>query len=175
MGAASAKQFAQPDFPSRVERVQIMRKMLILSAVVATALCISVGASAADKPVALKCPVSGGPATKDHSVAYKDGKVYFCCDNCPKKFAADTAKYATKANVQLVTTGQYKQVKCPLSGEAVNPKAHIKVAGVTVEFCCNDCKGKVKEAKKGEKIDLVFSDDAFKKGFEKVKADDSKK
>jgi len=151
-----------------------MRKMVILSAVVATALCVSVGASAADKG-GLKCPVSGQPATKDHAVAYKDGQVYFCCDNCPKKFAADTAKYATKANAQLVVSGQYKQVKCPLSGEAVNPKAHIKVAGVTVEFCCNDCKGKVKEAKKGEKIDLVFSDDAFKKGFEKVKADDSKK
>ena len=92
-----------------------------------------------------------------------------------KAFAANTAKYATKANVQLVVSGQYKQVKCPLSGEAVNPKAHSKVAGVTVSFCCNDCKAKVKEAKKGEKVNLVFSDDAFKKGFEKVKAEDAKK
>ncbi len=143
------------------------------------ALCIGVGANGADKDKAdksgLKCPVSGGPATKDHAVAYKDGQVYFCCDNCPKKFAADTAKYAAKANAQLVSTGQYKQVKCPISGEAVDAKQHLKVAGMTVEFCCPDCKAKVKAAKRDAKIDLVFSDDNFKKAFEKAKADDAKK
>jgi YHS domain-containing protein len=155
-----------------------MRKTAYLGVMLSVALCIGVSADGADKPdkAALKCPVSNQPATKDHAVAYKDGQVYFCCDNCPKKFAADTAKYAPKANAQLVASGQYKQVNCPLSGEAVNPKEHLKVAGVTVEFCCKDCKGKVKEAKKMDaKVNLVFSDDAFKKGFEKVKADDSKK
>jgi YHS domain-containing protein len=153
-----------------------MRKMSYLGVVLSVALCLGVSVQGADKPEkgAPKCPVSGKAISKDHAVAYKDGQVYFCCENCPKAFKADTAKYATKANVQLVATGQYKQVKCPLSGEAVNPKAHLKVAGLTVEFCCNDCKGKVKEAKKGEKVDLVFSDDAFKKGFEKSKAEDKK-
>ena len=153
-----------------------MRKLSYLGVILSVALCLGVSVDGADKPQkgGLKCPVSGQPATKDHAVAYKDGQVYFCCDNCPKKFAADTAKYATKANAQLVVSGQYKQVKCPLSGEAVNPKSHLKVAGVTVEFCCNDCKGKVKEAKKDEKVNLVFSDDAFKKGFEKAKAEDKK-
>jgi YHS domain-containing protein len=151
-----------------------MRKMTFLAALAAVAFCFSVTANAADAP-ALKCPVSGKPATKDHAASYKEGQVYFCCENCPKAFAANTAKYATKANVQLVVSGQYKQVKCPLSGEAINPDAHSKVAGVTVSFCCNDCKAKVKEAKKGEKVNLVFSDDAFKKGFEKAKTDDAKK
>ena len=153
-----------------------MRKMSYLGVVLSVALCLGVSVQGADKPEkgAPKCPVSGKAINKDHAVAYKDGQVYFCCENCPKAFKADTAKYATKANVQLVATGQYKQTKCPLSGEAVNPQSHLKVAGVTVEFCCNDCKGKVKEAKKGAKVDLVFSDDAFKKGFEKVKADEKK-
>jgi YHS domain-containing protein len=153
-----------------------MRKMSYLGVMLSLALCIGLTAQGADKADkgAPKCPVSGNAISKDHAVAYKDGQVYFCCEKCPKAFQADTAKFATKANVQLVATGQYKQVKCPLSGEAVNPKAHLKVAGLTVEFCCNDCKGKVKEAKRDAKVNLVFSDDAFKKGFEKDKADDKK-
>lgn len=154
-----------------------MLKTTILGLILSVSLCIGVNANGADKADknALKCPVSNQPIKdKTHAVAYKDAQVYFCCPNCPKAFAANTAKYATKANAQLVSTGQYKQVKCPLSGEAVNAKQHLKVAGVTVEFCCPDCKGKVKEAKKGDKLDLVFSDEAFKKGFEKVKADDKK-
>jgi hypothetical protein len=156
-----------------------MRKTVYLGLMLSLALCIGVGANGADKPKKDKsgphCPVSNAPITeKTHAVAYKDAQLYFCCDNCPKKFAADTAKYAAKANAQLVATAQYKQVKCPLSGEAVDAKQHLKVAGMTVEFCCPDCKAKVKEAKKDAKVDLVFSDEAFKKGFEKVKADEKK-
>src|SRR5678815_1334635 len=63
----------------------------------------------------IKCPVSGKAAT-ENSVDYKGGKVYFCCENCPKAFSADSKKFATKANAQLVATGQVKQEKCPLSG-----------------------------------------------------------
>ena len=93
---------------------------LSLSAAVVACLCFCLSANAADE-AKLTCPVSGKAATKDHAAKYKEGQVYFCCDNCPKAFEANTKKYATKANVQLVSTGQYKQTKCPLSGEALNP------------------------------------------------------
>ena len=112
------------------------------------------------------CPVSGQPALQDKTAEYKNGKVYFCCGNCPGAFAKDTAKYATKANQQLVATGQATQVKCPLSGTKLNPDTTVTVGDVKVQFCCNNCKGKVSEAKGDAQAELVFSDKAFEKGFE---------
>jgi uncharacterized C2H2 Zn-finger protein len=141
---------------------------LTLSTVAVLSLCFCVTANAADAPE-LKCPVSGHPASKEHAVKYKDGEVYLCCDKCPAAFKADTKKYAVKANEQLVSSGQYKQVKCPLSGEDINPAASAKVAGINVAFCCDNCKGKVAKLKGKARADMVFSDAAFAKAFEKNK------
>jgi YHS domain-containing protein len=114
-----------------------------------------------------KCPVAGSkPAKAGTEVDYKGAKLFFCCQNCPKAFAKNKEKYAAKANLQLVATKQAKEVKCPLSGQDLNPETAIEVAGVKVCFCCNNCKGKVAKAKGDEQIDLVFSDAAFEKGFE---------
>src|SRR5436190_17122099 len=113
----------------------------------------------------IKCPLSGKAAT-ENSVDYKGGKVYFCCENCPKSF--DAKKHGTKANAQLVATGQAKQDKCPLSGGKINPDTAITVAGAKVAFCCEKCQGKVKEAKGDEQLTLVFSDAAFEKAGFKV-------
>src|SRR5262245_58810655 len=69
----------------------------------------------------VKCVVAGTKDAKlDKSAEYKGGKVFFCCDNCPKAFASDKAKFATKANFQLVATGQTKQGACPLSGRELD-------------------------------------------------------
>ena len=119
------------------------------------------------------CPVSGKEALETESVAYKEAKVYFCCPNCPKAFEKDTAKFAAKANHQLVGTQQYKEVKCPLTGRQLNPDTAIEVSGVEVAFCCNNCKGKAEKAEGDEQIALIFSDANFKKGYEK--ADKEKK
>lgn len=140
---------------------------------------LAVGVIAADdkkeEKFSAKCPVSGKDALEDKSVAYKGGKVYFCCAGCPDAFKKDTAKFASKANQQLVATKQASQAKCPLSGGKLNPETKIDVAGTDVCFCCNNCKGKV-EAKTGDdQIDLVFSDAAFKKAFEVKKAKKSGK
>lgn len=119
---------------------------------------------------AAKCPVSGGKIKEASTVAYKGGKVYFCCDNCPKKFSAETAKFATKANHQLAVTRQVRCVKCPISGRDLNKETTIRVAGARVTFCCNNCKGKAEAAKGTEQLALLFSDAAFKKGFKAPKA-----
>lgn len=118
-----------------------------------------------------KCPVSGAKAKDGTAVDYKGGKVYFCCNNCPKKFESDTEKFSVKANQQLVATGQAKQVKCPLSGGKINPEASCEVGGVEVHFCCNNCKGKVEKAEGDDQAKLVFSDKAFAKGFKVEKKD----
>jgi len=107
-------------------------------------------------------------AKADKSVEYKGGKVYFCCDNCPKAFEKDKEKHAAKANHQLVATAQAKQAKCPLSGGELNKDTEITINGAKVQFCCNMCKGKVEKASDTEKLDLVFSDKAFEKAEFKV-------
>lgn len=139
-----------------------------LSVMLCAVFAIGLAAFAADDKKEFKatCPVSGQPAKQDKTADYKGGKVYFCCGDCPKAFEKDTAKFATKANAQLAATGQATQVKCPLSGAKLNPDATAEVSGVKVTFCCNMCKGKVNDAKGDEKIDLVFKDSAFAKGFE---------
>jgi YHS domain-containing protein len=116
-----------------------------------------------------KCPVSGKECKEDTGVDYKGAKVYFCCNNCPKAFAADKAKYAAKANMQLVATGQAKEVKCPLSGKDLNTETKIQVSGVDVCFCCNNCKGAVSKLTGDDQIKKVFSDEAFEKAFEVTK------
>jgi YHS domain-containing protein len=144
-----------------------------LTIVCSAVLAIGLAAYAAEekaKEFKATCPLSGKAALQDKTADYKGGKVYFCCENCPKAFAADTAKYATKANQQLAATGQTTQTKCPLSGGKLNPEAVVEVGGVKVSFCCNDCKGKVAAAKGDAQADLVFSDAAFGKGFEVKKA-----
>jgi YHS domain-containing protein len=119
-----------------------------------------------------KCVVSGGPAKEDKTVDYKGGKVYFCCENCPKAFEKDVKKFATKANMQLVATGQAKQAKCPLSGGKLNPEKTVKVGGVEVQFCCENCQGKVAKTEGDAQHELVFSDAAFEKaGFAVPKAE----
>lgn len=104
----------------------------------------------------------------EHAVDYRDGKVFFCCKGCPKKFAKDTSKFATQANHQLVTTGQYIQKACPFSGSEIDEEQSSEVGGVEVKYCCGNCKSKVESAPDDEaKANLVFSEKAFENGFSK--------
>ena len=113
----------------------------------------------------VKCVVNAKANAKStNAVDYKGGKVFFCCQNCPKAFEKDTAKFAASANHQLVATGQAKQVKCPFTGGKINEATAIEVNGVKVAFCCEKCQGKAKES--SEQVDLIFNDKAFEKGFE---------
>lgn len=115
----------------------------------------------------VKCFVNPKAAAKAaNAVDYRGGKVFFCCMNCPKAFSADTAKFAAKANHQLVATGQAKQAKCPFSGEDIDAGTKIDVAGASVAFCCDMCKAKASESK--EQVELIFNDKAFEKAGFKV-------
>jgi YHS domain-containing protein len=128
---------------------------------------------AKDKCVA-KCPISGEDISKDASIDYKGGKLYFCCMGCAGKFKDSVAKYQAKANEQLVMTGQFKQVGCPLTGGKVNPATKIKVAGVDVGFCCGGCQGKVKKATAEKQAEIVFVT-GFDKAFALKKEEDKEK
>lgn len=120
----------------------------------------------------VKCVVADKAANPEKSAEYKGGKVFFCCGNCAGKFAADSKKFAVKANHQLVASKQFGQKVCPFSGGDLNPETAVKLAGVSVAFCCNNCKGKVESAETdAEKLEMVFSDKPFEKGFAKKKSE----
>ena len=145
---------------------QLLAVTLIASVLVAALGALSIAEDEAEG-YAVTCPVSGKEIDKEVKVDYKDGQVFFCCPGCPGPFKRDTAKFAAFANAQLVATGQYQAKACPITGKKINPETAVVVAGVKVAFCCNDCKGKVEKAEGPAKIELVFNDKAFEKGFEK--------
>jgi YHS domain-containing protein len=149
-----------------------MKRMIQGSLVLAIALVAGYSVSADKAEFEATCPVSGKPAKITSAVDYKGAKIYLCCDGCPKAFAANTAKYATKANHQLYQTGQAKEVKCPIAGKDLNPATAIAVSGKKVAFCCNNCKGKVAKLEGDAQVELVFNDKAFAKAFEVVKPKD---
>ncbi|MCC6475234.1 MAG: hypothetical protein IT514_15985 [Burkholderiales bacterium] len=147
---------------------------MLMAALAVVGLVVAASINAEDKadPLAgLKCPVSGKKINPEAKVAYKEGHVYFCCEGCPNAFKENTAKFAAKANHQLVASGQYSAKACPIAGKKINPETAIDVAGVKVAFCCNGCKGKATKVEGDDQIALLFSDQAFEKGFEKAKSE----
>jgi YHS domain-containing protein len=121
-------------------------------------------ATRAAESAAASCPVSGKKAGKV-STAYHGGEIYFCCKKCLKAFKQDQEKFSTKANQQLVMTGQVSQQKCPITGRKIKSGTELKVGGIDVAFCCKNCRKQVDEAGADDQLELVFSNEAFGKGF----------
>lgn len=102
------------------------------------------------------------------SVDHRDGKVFFCCPGCVKKWNKDPSKFESMANFQLVKTGQFKQTACPISGGDVDEEQFSEIDGVKVYFCCGNCKAKAEAAADdAAKRDLLFGEKLFEKGFAK--------
>ncbi|HEX5472918.1 MAG TPA: YHS domain-containing protein [Lacipirellulaceae bacterium] len=145
-------------------------RWLVMSLSAAMLLAVS-GLQAAQEESATKefkatCPVSGKAASEDHVVKLKNGdKVYFCCDNCPKAFKAHPKKYTAQVNRQLLETGQVVQVACPFTGKPVNKDTLVDVGEAKAGFCCKNCAAKYAKADDAQKLKLMFSPAAFKKGF----------
>jgi YHS domain-containing protein len=154
----------------------IKHTLLTLSLITATLI-----ASDDPKGKTITCVVSGDEINKseledhDHST-YRDGKVYFCCGGCKMDFDESPKKFASKANFQLVSTGQYTQTACPVNnGKIHTEKAKKKlkkvtVNGMEVDLCCPGCLKKYNKA--SDKFALIFSDKGYEKGFS---SKDSKK
>lgn len=142
-------------------------RVRMLGVALAVGALLAVGSVRGDEDKAapeLKCPVSGKTATKDHAVDFDGGKVYFCCDNCPKAFAANPKKFAAKAHLQMLETGQLKQKACPLTGNPVNEKMIVEIDGQKVGLCCGNCKKKIDAMTPDQKTKALFTD--ISKGFE---------
>lgn len=120
-----------------------------------------------DKMEGVACPVMAQATAKStKSADYRGGKVYFCCDKCLNAFQTEPEKYAVNANRQLVQTGQFEQVACPITGNPVNSAQTEEVGGVPVSFCCGGCKGRVANAADdAAKAGMIFTSAAFEKGY----------
>ena len=73
-----------------------------------------------------------------------------------------------KANLELVKSGEAKQVKCPFTGGPMNESKEVSVNDVDVNFCCGRCLAKAEQAEGDEQLVLLFGPTAFAKGFEKA-------
>lgn len=126
--------------------------------------------SLADQPPeGTMCPVSEEAVDAEVTADYRGATVYFCCEDCQKSFHEDPAKYAGRANLQLVMTKQFEQKACPLTGRPKRSDKTVAIEGVDVQFCCGNCLKKVEGADDDGKVKLAFEDAAFDKGFEKAK------
>ncbi len=130
--------------------------------------------AAKSEAMVLKCPVSGHPANREAAAKYKNAQVYFCCSDCIPAFKENTEKYRLKANQQLVLSGEYEQIACPLTGAKFNPGVKIKVGDVGVAFCCKNCQAKVAKVDAAEQCKLVFGE-GFEKAFALAKVNKEKK
>jgi len=115
----------------------------------------------------VKCPVSGKAVKADKTVDFGGGKVYFCCENCPKAFAKDTDKFKAKANHQLAQTGQLTQKACPVSGHDTKAGNEVTIDGVKVGMCCEKCKAKIEAMSADDQMKAVFND--VSKSYETAK------
>ena len=80
-----------------------MKFRMLLVAFAAVALLASYSLSVAEDKAPgpdVKCPVSGAKVNPKATVDYNGGKVYFCCEKCPKEFAKDHTAFhiVTKVN-----------------------------------------------------------------------------
>ena len=123
----------------------------------------------------ITCVVSGDEINKselsDHEFSsYREGKVYFCCGGCKMDFDKAPKKFSSKANFQLVSSGQYVQTACPVnSGKIHTERAKknlkkVEISGMEVDLCCPGCLKKYN--KSNDKFSLLFSDKGYEKGFE---------
>lgn len=135
-----------------------MKTRLSIAAFAVLALVVGNYLRAADEKPALKCPVSGKAVDATKTVDFNGGKVAFCCENCPKAFNANSKKFAGKANLQLVQSGQLKQVKCPLTGRPMAADKVVEIEGAKIAVCCGNCLAKATKAAGDDQINLLLSD-----------------
>ena len=144
----------------------IMKK--ITSFIVSSIAILSLSLASNEKDTV--CPISGEKIKGSKiKTEYKDGSVSFCSESCKVDFTKNIKKYSTQGNFQLVSTGQYMQTNCPVTGRKLkkkskNPKI-VNINNKEVELCCGGCMKKASKMTDTEKFEFLFSDKSLKKGY----------
>jgi len=129
----------------------IMKKQCMAAATVIALTMIVTTSRAKDRERAMahklpNCPVMGEEIDFSVSTDTKDGPVYFCCPKCIRKFNENPSKYSEEVGEQRTVLASMPkvQVKCPVSGEPIDPTAFAEVGGKKIYACCNKCAAKIK-------------------------------
>jgi YHS domain-containing protein len=117
--------------------------------------------ASAAKPINTVCPVSGKPVDAQFTVAFEGKTVGFCCNNCPKTFEKEPAKFKDKIKADAAPAtpvaaadkkatdapagSKPNNTLCPRKNTPVNPELVLAYDGKIVGLCCQECFGKFKE------------------------------
>lgn len=97
------------------------------------------GAAAAEKKP--MCPVMDEPIDPKVYVRYQGKRVYMCCNDCIAEFKKDPEKYAAKIKAQWDAMPAHRiQVKCPVTGAAVNSAVFVETPHMDIYFKDEDAK-----------------------------------
>jgi YHS domain-containing protein len=152
----------------------VMKKCWMAAFVCVVGLLVAKGFSAPaaesgnKKKFLATCPVTGKPAIEKSFLELPDGngKIYFCCDNCPKTYEANPKRFRIQLHHQLVETGQEVEVACPICGKPGSADFTVESGAAKVSFCGAKCLAKYNEAKSDTaKLKLVFNSAAMRKSF----------
>ena len=120
-----------------------MKKLRTLVSI-GVSMVISLGIALGDdalKPKNAKCPISGEDIDSGQISIYTKA-VGVCCKKCLAKFEKDPSAYVAK--VAKIKAGKTVNTKCPISGEDVDAKQTVALAGANVGLCCKKCAAKFK-------------------------------
>ncbi len=103
-----------------------------------------VGAATAPAPASSleqkTCPVTGKPATKEHFLDFRGLTIHFCSAACIEKFRDAPGEYLPIVYRQIHP--QQVQVRCPVTGAAIDGTTHVEHAGRRIGFCGPACAAK---------------------------------
>lgn len=83
------------------------------------------------------CPVCGKPVDRDFSVTHEGQKVYFASRRCIETFKNTPESYLVE--VYLEVYPQQVQVKCPVTGNPIDPQVFTEFKGRRIYYCCTSC------------------------------------
>ncbi|MEM7810102.1 MAG: hypothetical protein AAF532_01310 [Planctomycetota bacterium] len=105
------------------------------------------------------------PASADFPLRFKQGWIYFSSAENRATYETDPGEYEHVANFQIVRTGQYVQLACPLSGEPPDEDfGSVTVDGLKVAVLCPECAKGLQNAPLDEQIFSLFEPAAFRDG-----------
>lgn len=83
------------------------------------------------------CPVCGKPVGKNLSVNHEGLKVYFSSEECIEAFKKAPERFLVEVYLQVYP--QQVQVKCPVTGNPIDPQVSAEFKGRRIYYCCASC------------------------------------
>lgn len=102
------------------------------------------------------CPVSNEPIDGKTFVRYQGQRVYMCCSDCTAEFNKSPEKFAKAIKAQWDAMPVYRaQVKCPVTGEKINPAVYVEEPRYDLCFANEEAKAKFTKDRKAYEAKLA--------------------